>query len=80
MTIDHQSSHARGKILLLIPGRVSLTILLQFEVHLAVVSMIDISTALVDLWICDALEIYMYMIQEQIYGIKSMSTQLQVVK
>ena len=80
MTINHQSSHARDKILLLTPGRVSLTILLQFEVHLAVVSMIDISTALVDLWIWGTLKMYVSTIQKQIYGVESTLTQLQVMK
>ena len=70
------SNHARGKILLPIPGRMLLTVLLQFEVRPAVVSVIDKSTALVDLSIMYTLKIYGYTIQKTIHGVESMSPQL----
>ena len=81
MTVHHTSSHARGKILLPIPGRMLLIILLQLEVRPAVVSMINTSTALVGVTIImESLKIYVYMIQKTIHGLESTSTQLQVVK
>ena len=57
-----------------------LTILSQLEVYPAVVSMIDTSTALVDLAVMETLKMYVYMIQKTIYGVESTFTQIQVVK
>ena len=79
-TVNYTSSHARGKISLPIPGRVLLTILLQFKVRPAVVSMTDTSTALVDMLIVDNLKIYAHTIQKTIDGVESTSIQFQVVK
>ena len=49
LTVHHTLTHARDKILLPTSGRILLAILLQVEVYHAAVSMIDKSTALVDM-------------------------------
>ena len=79
--MNHRSSHARGKISLPIPGRMSLTILFQLEVRPAVVSMIDTSTVLVDITlILDTLKMYVYKIQKTIHGVESTSTHIKAVE
>ena len=80
MAVNHRSNHAKNKILLPILGRVLLSILLQLQAYPAVVSMIDASTALVDIVMMHALKIYVYTIPKKTHGIESTSTQLQAVK
>ena len=66
--------------MLLIPGRMLLTVLLQFQVRPAVVSMINISIVLADRVIRYTPKIYVYTIQKSIHGVESTSTQFQIVK